>query len=64
MTHHFKPFTTELFKQQTCLDAQENEAIYIRWANTQINYANYLSMQQMTDSLQEIIALLKQSVLR
>jgi hypothetical protein len=61
MTHHFEPFTPELFKQQTGLNAHENEAIYARWVNTQINYANYLSMKEMTQSLQEIIKLLKEN---
>jgi len=58
MTHHFEPFTPELFKQETGLNAHENEAIYVRWVNTQINYANYQSMREMTASLKEIIRLL------
>ena len=37
MTQLFEPFTPELFKQQTGLDAMDNEAIYIRWVNSQIN---------------------------
>mgnify|MGYP006951299741 CR=1 FL=1 len=61
MTHHFEPFTPELFKQQTGLNAHENEAIYIRWVNTQINYANYQSMKEMTQSLKEIIRLLTEN---
>jgi hypothetical protein len=61
MTHHFEPFTPELFKQQTGLNAHENEAIYVRWVNTQINYANYQSMKEMTDSLKEIIRLLTEN---
>ena len=61
MTYLFEPFTPELFKQQTGLDAKENEAIYARLVNTQINYANYQSMREMTASLQEIIKLLKQN---
>ena len=58
MTHHFEPFTPELFKQYTGLNADENEAIYVRWVNTQINYANYQAMKDMTQSLKEIIQLL------
>jgi hypothetical protein len=61
MTHHFEPFTPELFRQQTGLNAHENEAVYIRWVNTQINYANYQAMREMTQSLQEIIRLLKEN---
>jgi hypothetical protein len=61
MTHHFEPFTPELFKQQTGLNADENEAIYVRWVNTQINYANYQSMKEMTESLKEIIRLLNEN---
>ena len=61
MTHHFEPFTPELFKQQTGLNAHENEAIYIRWVNTQINYANYQAMKEMTQSLKEIIRLLTEN---
>jgi hypothetical protein len=59
MTKHFEPFTPELFKQQTGLEAAQNEAIYVRWVNTQINFANYQSMKEMTASLKEIIELLK-----
>ena len=61
MTPPFEPFTPELFRQQTGLDAAQNEAIYIRWINTQINFANYKSMNEMTASLKEIIELLKVS---
>jgi len=61
MTHHFEPFTPELFKQETGLNAHENEAIYVRWVNTQINYANYQSMREMTQSLKEIIRLLTEN---
>lgn len=61
MTHLFEPFTPEVFKQQTGLDAKDNEAIYIRWVNSQINYANYQHMKEMTTSLKEIIELLKES---
>lgn len=62
MTHHYEPFTPELFQKQTGLEAAQNEAIYIRWVNTQVNYANYQSMKEMTASLKEIIQLLKISV--
>ena len=61
MTHHFEPFTPDVFKQQTGLNAFENEAIYIRWVNTQINYANYIQMQAMNESLKDIISILKES---
>lgn len=61
MTHQFEPFTPELFKQQTGLNAHENEAIFIRWVNTQINYANYQAMREMTQSLKEIIRLLNEN---
>lgn len=61
MTHRFEPFTPELFKQQTGLDARDNEAIYVRWVNTQVNYANYQSMQEMTKSLNEIVHLLRKN---
>lgn len=60
MTHQFEPFTPESFKQQTGLNAFENEAIYLRWVNTQINYANYLQMQAMNSSLKDIITILNQ----
>jgi len=59
----FTPFTPELFQKETGLNAHENEAVYLRWVNTQINYANYLTMKEMNTSLQEIIGLLKQSTL-
>lgn len=63
MPHHFEPFTPELFKQETGMNADENEAIYVRWVNTQINYANYQSMMEMTKSLKEIIRLLTENEL-
>jgi hypothetical protein len=63
MTHLFEPFTPELFKQMTGLNAQENEAIYLRWVNSQINYANYQNMREMNSSLREIIALLKEGAM-
>ena len=59
MSHLFEPFTPDLFKDQTGLNAHENEAIYIRWVNAKINYANYLNMKAMNESLKEIIRLLQ-----
>lgn len=64
MDQNFTPFTPEMFKQQTGLNAHENEAIYIRWVNSQINYATYQSIREMTTSLKEIIYLLKEGALR
>jgi len=61
MTHQFEPFTPELFNKQTGLDAFENEAIYLRWVNSQVNYANYLSLKEMNAALHEIISLLKKN---
>jgi len=58
MAQLFEPFTPEIFKQQTGLDAKDNEAIYLRWVNTQVNYANFLNMKDMNQSLKEIIRLL------
>lgn len=63
MTRHFEPFTPEVFKKETGLDALDNEAIYIRWVNTQINYANYLQMQEMNELLKAIISILKETSL-
>jgi hypothetical protein len=63
MSSPFSPFTPELFKQHTGLDAQENEAIYVRWVNTQINYANFQNMKEMTASLKQIITLLEKGAL-
>ena len=60
MTHHLEPFTVEEFKKSTGLNAADNEAIYLRWVNTQINYATYQTMQEMTRSLKVIIELLKE----
>jgi hypothetical protein len=59
MMHFFEPFTPELFKSQTGLDAFDNEAVYLRWVNAQINYANYQNMKEMTASLKAIISLLE-----
>lgn len=64
MTSPFSPFTPELFFEQTGLKASENEAIYIRWVNTQCNLANYHTMREMTSSLKEIMALLKEGALQ
>lgn len=64
MSHQFEPFTPELFHEQTGLNAAENEAIYIRWVNTQVNMANYRAMAEMSASLKEIIELLKQGALQ
>ena len=61
MTHQLEPFTPEEFKKATGLNAADNEAIYLRWVNTQINYATYLSMQEMTNSLKLIIDLLREN---
>jgi hypothetical protein len=61
MTQPFEPFTPEAFQQQTGMNAHENEAVYIRWVNTQINYANFQAMREMTQSLKEIIRLLNEN---
>ncbi len=61
MTHQLEPFTPAEFKKVTGLNAADNEAIYLRWVNTQINYATYLSMQEMTKSLNVIVDLLKEN---
>jgi hypothetical protein len=61
MTHLFEPFTPEEFKKATGLNAGDNEAIYLRWVNTQINYATFQSMREMTKSLKTIIDLLKEN---
>ena len=63
MTRFFEPFTPDVFKNQTGLNALENEAIYVRWVNSQINYANYQQMQTMNESLKEIILLLKRTTI-
>lgn len=64
MTHLFEPFTPDLFQKQTGLIAQDNEAVYLRWVNSQINYANYQNMKEMTISLKEIIRLLQENALQ
>jgi hypothetical protein len=61
MTYRFEPFTPEAFAEETGFDANDNEAIYLRWVNSQINYANYLAMKDMCLSLKEIQFLLKNS---
>ena len=58
MTKHFEPFTPEIFKKETGFDAADNEAIYFRWVNSQINYANYKVMREMSVSLKQITELL------
>jgi hypothetical protein len=63
MTHLFEPFTPERFRSETGLNAHDNEAVYLRWVNSQINYANYQQMQEMNNSLRQIIALLKEGAL-
>jgi hypothetical protein len=63
MTHFFAPFTPERFAKETGLQAHDNEAVYLRWVNSQINYANFLQMQEMNRSLKEIISLLKEGAL-
>lgn len=61
MTQLFEPFTPDVFLKQTGLNAHENEAIYIRWVNSQINYANYQNMKEMNDSLKNILNILQTS---
>lgn len=63
MTHLFEPFTPERFSKETGLKANDNEAIYLRWVNSQLNYANFIQMQEMNSSLKEIIGLLKEGAL-
>ena len=58
MTKHFEPFTPETFKKETGFDAADNEAIYFRWVNSQINYANYKVMSEVSASLKQITQLL------
>ena len=60
MTKHFEPFTPESFKKETGFDAADNEAIYFRWVNSQINYANYKIMSEMSASLKQITQLLRE----
>ncbi|MDB5206889.1 MAG: hypothetical protein JWR72_1964 [Flavisolibacter sp.] len=63
MTNRFEPFTPEAFNQHTGLNALDNEAVYLRWVNSQINYANFQQMQTMNTSLKEIIGLLKEGTM-
>ncbi len=62
MTNPFAPFTPASFEEETGLNAADNDAIYLRWVNTQINYANYQHMHQMNASLEQIISLLERRV--
>lgn len=64
MTNLFEPFTPALFKKETGLEAMENEAIYFRWVNAQINYATYQNMRELNQSLREVIELLRQGALQ
>jgi hypothetical protein len=64
MTHRFEPFTPEEFNRATKMHAADNEAILLRWVNSQINYANYQSMLEMTASLRKIISLLEEDAQR
>ena len=61
MTNHYEPFTPAIFRQLTGLDAQDNEAIYLRWVNAQINHANFMHLQSMNDALREIVHFLRES---
>jgi hypothetical protein len=60
MTNHYEPFTPSLFKQLTGLEARDNEAVYLRWVNAQINHANFCYLQDMTESLREIVQYLRE----
>lgn len=59
MNHRFEPFTPEAFTKETGFDPNDNEAIYLRWVNSQINYENFLALKDMCLSLKEIQSLLK-----
>ena len=59
----FEPFTPEAFRKETGMEASENEAIYIRWVNTQINYANYHHLRDMADSFRELLDRMKEPAL-
>ena len=54
MSNFYEPFTPDAFRRATGLDADDNEAVYSRWVNTQINYANFINMQKMAQSILEI----------
>lgn len=58
MINEFAPFTAEAFEKQTGLNAHEHEGVYLRWVNVNLNYQNYLSMQNMNEQLQELIQLI------
>ncbi len=60
MAHHFEPFTPDEFKKSTGREAFENEGIYLRWVNSQVNYANYKNIQEMTESLKQICSILNE----
>lgn len=61
MNHLFHPFTPELFKKETGMDATENEAIYFRWLNAHMNYSNYQNLSDMARMLKELTGLIRQS---
>jgi hypothetical protein len=54
MSHLFEPFTPVEFRKSTGMNASDNEAIYMRWVNVQINYANLQALQEINNSLQEL----------
>jgi hypothetical protein len=54
MSQLFEPFTPLEFRKSTGLNASDNEAIYMRWVNVQINYANLQTLQEISSSLQEL----------
>jgi hypothetical protein len=54
MSHSYEPFTPLEFRKATGLNASENEAIYMRWLNVQINYANLQALQEINLTLQEL----------
>lgn len=62
MVQDFHPFTQEAFKKQTGLTARDHEGVYLRWVNVQLNYQNYLSMQNMNEQLGQLVRLLKEQV--
>ncbi|MBA2746537.1 MAG: hypothetical protein H0U44_09960 [Flavisolibacter sp.] len=62
MENIFHPFTTEIFQKETGLVAADNEAIYFRWLNAQMNYANFKNMQQMNAYLKDIIDMLRNNI--
>ncbi|MGB8192657.1 MAG: hypothetical protein WCF67_12095 [Chitinophagaceae bacterium] len=61
MIQEFHPFTPDVFHKQTGLHAKEHEGVYLRWVNVQLNYQNYLSMQNMNEQLGQLIRLLKEN---